>query len=311
MRHRRKIPVVIFDSGLKGDDYVSFVATDNTEGGRMGGERLVESMNGERQGRAAALRRRPRQHRQARGGIPRGDESPSDRPGDQLESVRRRRRRGRLQEDRVDPERLQEARRQPRRRRHLLPQRIVHVRHACACSRTTAGRARCNSSASTRPRTWSKGLHDGVLDGIVLQDPVQMGYLAVKTLVAHIKGEQVEKRIDTGVHVATQREHGTAGDERAGPSGSRKMSSEHLAAALRDARHSQGVRRDRSRSTASTCRSRRARSAALIGQNGAGKSTLMSILAGALAARCGRDAHRRRAVCAARIRSRRAAPAWR
>ena len=37
-----------------------------------------------------------------------------------------------------------------------------------------------------------------------LQDPVRMGYLAVKTLVAHIKGEQVEKRIDTGVHVATK-----------------------------------------------------------------------------------------------------------
>jgi ribose transport system substrate-binding protein len=49
-----------------------------------------------------------------------------------------------------------------------------------------------------------KGLKDGVLDGIVLQDPVRMGYLAVKTLVAHIKGEQVEKRIDTGVHVATK-----------------------------------------------------------------------------------------------------------
>src|SRR6266498_6049744 len=34
-----KIPVVIFDSGLKGNNYVSFVATDNLKGGRMGGER--------------------------------------------------------------------------------------------------------------------------------------------------------------------------------------------------------------------------------------------------------------------------------
>ncbi len=30
-----------------------------------------------------------------------------------------------------------------------------------------------------------------------------MGYLAVKTMVAHLKGQPVEKRIDTGVHVAT------------------------------------------------------------------------------------------------------------
>src|SRR5688572_18215163 len=42
----RKIPVVIFDSGLKGDNFVSFVATDNVKGGRMGGERLAESLKG-------------------------------------------------------------------------------------------------------------------------------------------------------------------------------------------------------------------------------------------------------------------------
>ena len=30
-----------------------------------------------------------------------------------------------------------------------------------------------------------------------------MGYLSVKTIVAHIKGQPVERRIDTGVHVAT------------------------------------------------------------------------------------------------------------
>src|SRR4051794_25068492 len=42
----RKIPVVIFDSGLKGDNYVSFVATDNVKGGRMAGERVVKSLNG-------------------------------------------------------------------------------------------------------------------------------------------------------------------------------------------------------------------------------------------------------------------------
>ena len=30
-----------------------------------------------------------------------------------------------------------------------------------------------------------------------------MGYLAVKTLVAHIRGEQVRRRIDTGVRLVT------------------------------------------------------------------------------------------------------------
>jgi ribose transport system substrate-binding protein len=49
-----------------------------------------------------------------------------------------------------------------------------------------------------------KGLQDGTLDGLVLQDPVKMGYLAIKTLVAHLKGEPVDRRIDTGVQVATR-----------------------------------------------------------------------------------------------------------
>jgi ribose transport system substrate-binding protein len=30
-----------------------------------------------------------------------------------------------------------------------------------------------------------------------------MGYLGVKTMVAHLKGETVERRIDTGVHMVT------------------------------------------------------------------------------------------------------------
>jgi ribose transport system substrate-binding protein len=48
-----------------------------------------------------------------------------------------------------------------------------------------------------------KGLSEGKLHGIVLQDSVTMGYLGVKTMIAHLKGDKVEKRIVTGVYVAT------------------------------------------------------------------------------------------------------------
>ena len=41
------------------------------------------------------------------------------------------------------------------------------------------------------------------MHGLVLQDPVQMGYLAVKTMVDHLDGKPVEKRISTGELVAT------------------------------------------------------------------------------------------------------------
>jgi ribose transport system substrate-binding protein len=43
----------------------------------------------------------------------------------------------------------------------------------------------------------------GELHGLVLQDPIKMGYLGVKTMVAHLKGEPVAARIDTGCEVAS------------------------------------------------------------------------------------------------------------
>ncbi len=42
----RKIPVVIFDSDLDSDEHMSFVATDNQEGGRISAKRLAEAMGG-------------------------------------------------------------------------------------------------------------------------------------------------------------------------------------------------------------------------------------------------------------------------
>jgi ribose transport system substrate-binding protein len=43
----------------------------------------------------------------------------------------------------------------------------------------------------------------GELHGLVLQDPLNMGFLAVKTLVEHIRGGTVAPRIDTGGVVVT------------------------------------------------------------------------------------------------------------
>jgi ABC-type sugar transport system substrate-binding protein len=48
-----------------------------------------------------------------------------------------------------------------------------------------------------------RGLVDGKVHGIVLQDPVTMGYEGVKTMVAHLEGKPIEKRIVTGEYVAT------------------------------------------------------------------------------------------------------------
>jgi ribose transport system substrate-binding protein len=49
-----------------------------------------------------------------------------------------------------------------------------------------------------------QALEDGRIHGLILQDPVRMGELGVRTLVDVIEGRPVERRIDTGVYLVTR-----------------------------------------------------------------------------------------------------------
>ena len=49
-----------------------------------------------------------------------------------------------------------------------------------------------------------EALKNDQIHALVIQNPVRMGYLGVKTMVAHLKGEKVEPRVDTGVAVVTK-----------------------------------------------------------------------------------------------------------
>lgn len=46
-------------------------------------------------------------------------------------------------------------------------------------------------------------LKSGDIKGLVIQNPMQMGYQAVRTLVSHLQGKTVEKEIDTGCTMVT------------------------------------------------------------------------------------------------------------
>lgn len=48
-----------------------------------------------------------------------------------------------------------------------------------------------------------QGMRDGLVDGIVLQDPVEMGYQAVKTLIEKLEGKEVAKRVPIAEYIAT------------------------------------------------------------------------------------------------------------
>ena len=106
---------------------------------------------GQGKDRAAALRRRLGEHDPARGRISRVRSCASRHADRQRESVRRRRRRGRVQEERGAAERAQAIRRQPRRRRHLHTQRVDDARDDARARRQRVGAARCVSSGSMRP----------------------------------------------------------------------------------------------------------------------------------------------------------------
>ena len=49
-----------------------------------------------------------------------------------------------------------------------------------------------------------RDLKSGDVAGLVVQNPVKMGYLGVMTLVEHLGGKEVAKRIDTGVALVTR-----------------------------------------------------------------------------------------------------------
>jgi ribose transport system substrate-binding protein len=198
-----KIPVVIFDSGLKGDNYVSFVATDNLQGGKMGGERLAESLNGK--GKVVLLR------------YAEGHDSTGKREQGFLDAMK-----GHSGIDVVSSNQYGGADVEGA---YKKAESLLSTYKKPDGSLGIDGIFTPNESVSfamlkvLRDNGWAgkvkfvgfdaspnlvAGLRDGGVDGLVVQDPVHMGYVAVKTMVTHLKGQPVEKWIDTGVHVATK-----------------------------------------------------------------------------------------------------------
>ncbi len=199
----RGIPVVIIDSGLKSKDYVSFVATDNYVGGRKGGRRLAEILGGK--GRVILLRYQE------------GSASTMNREQGfldvlkeeypQIEVVRSNQYGGATTESAYEAsEGL------------LMPLRtpdggLTIDGIFCPNESTTFGMLRALQDGGLAGKVkfvgfdsserLVAGLKKGEIHGLVLQDPINMGYLGVKTMIRHLEGEQVEKRIDTGSEVAT------------------------------------------------------------------------------------------------------------
>lgn len=199
------VPVVIFDSGLgEGAEIVSYVATDNENGGRFAAKSLAEAM-GEK-GNVILLRYHT------------GSESTEMREEGFLEEIANHPDIKVLSSDQYaetsEPSSLEKA-------QQLLLKYKEEVNGIFAvCEPNANGTLKALQEAGLAGKVkfiafdpsekLIAGLRTGEVHGIVLQDPVRMGYLSVETMVNHLQGKPVEKRVPTGEYVATKETMDTA-----------------------------------------------------------------------------------------------------
>jgi ribose transport system substrate-binding protein len=196
-----KIPVVIFDSDLQGRDHASFVATDNRAAGRMAGEQMVSILGGK--GNVVVLRYNE------------GSASTANRESGFLDVVGKSAGIKVVSDNQYGGATTESA--------FATSENLLAATKAgaggvdgifCPNESTTfgmllalqkvglAGKVKfVGFDSSTK---LIEGVRQGHIDGLVLQNPFKMGYLAVKTMSQHLKGETIEPRIDTGATFVTR-----------------------------------------------------------------------------------------------------------
>lgn len=197
---RAKVPVVIFDSGLSTDaeNFVSYVATDNFRGGQMAAERMALKLGGK--GNVIMLR------------YNKGSESTHQREEGFLDAIKGHSGINVLSDDQYAGTTTELAVSKAQQLLNRYGDELDGIFAVCEPNAQGVLKA-LQDQKLTRQVTFvafdsseqlRRALVAGEVDSIVLQDPVQMGYLSVKTMIQHIRGETTEGYVDTGVFVATQ-----------------------------------------------------------------------------------------------------------
>lgn len=193
------IPVAIFDSALQDESkIVSYVATDNRKGGELAAKRMSEALNG--QGNVILLRYQQGSEStelREEGFL---DELKANHPGIKVLSSN------------------EFAGHTPEMSFDKATQMLGKYRDSvngifAVCEPNATGvmmalketqlAGKVKFIAFDPNEDLIRALQDKTCDGIILQDPVKMGYEGVMTLVKSIRGEKVEKRVSTGEYVAT------------------------------------------------------------------------------------------------------------
>ena len=196
---RAKIPVVIIDSGLSSDKPLSYIATDNFKGGQLAAEHLGKLLNG--QGKVILLRYQV------------GSASTEQREAGFLDVMKSKFPNIQL----ISTDQYSGATRDSayQAAQNLLNRFSREVNGIFApCEPVTVGmmlalRDAGKAGGAVKYVGFDAGtqsveaLKKGDIQGLVVQNPMQMGYLGVKAIVDHLQGKKVEKVVDTGVTLVT------------------------------------------------------------------------------------------------------------
>jgi ribose transport system substrate-binding protein len=196
----RNIPVVIFDSAMKGEpgrDFLSFVATDNRRGGELAGEELARLLGG--RGKVVLLR------------YAEGSASTMEREEGFLAAVRCHAGITVIVDNRYAGTSISSA-------QDAAMNLLDRIREAdglfCPNESATMGLLLALRQARLAGQKKFVGfdtspplltaLERGEIQALVAQNPTRMGYLSVVTAVRHLRGEKVEPVVDTGCALVTK-----------------------------------------------------------------------------------------------------------
>jgi ribose transport system substrate-binding protein len=193
---RARVPVVIIDSALKSDLPASYISTDNKKGGQLGAQHLSKILGGK--GSVILLRYQV------------GSASTEEREAGFMEEIKKHPGIKVISQDQYAGATRDSAYKAARN----LFNRYKEVDGIfCPCEPVTIGVLMALKDIGKTGKvqlvgfdsgTQSvEGLKNGSVQGLVVQNPLKMGYLGVMTMVDHIKGTKVPRRIDTGVQVVS------------------------------------------------------------------------------------------------------------
>ena len=197
---RGKIPVVVIDSGLESKMQAAFVATDNREGGRIAARELGKMLGGK--GNVAMLRYAV------------GSASTEAREDGFLEIMKKDFPNIKL----VSTDQHAGATRDTAKRtaENMLNRHGRQLNGVFAANESSAAGmllalrdaglagGKVKFVAFDSGETLNAGLKVGDIQGMVVQNPMRMGYLGVKTIVEVLQGKKVTPVIDTGVGFVTK-----------------------------------------------------------------------------------------------------------